>query len=577
MAVMTAAFQTFLVALLVAGIASVASTEPMQRQAQQSWVGSTSMCGCLDCNSAIYASMADNHRCIDRIWFLIGNGMTEEEACSQVSDEFPTICGPYCHPARCDGREEEDLEPIPVSATVPGEDLQPIPVSASVPQEDLQPIPVSATVPTSSATYCGCPLCTLSIWNRMVAGYACGARIDYLQHNEGTSTNVACSNVALQYPSECGVCNANTCQDAPPSNSIPLMADHSPPNELYCYPPAAMRTRWENVWEKYQVEVKEGEVCGPSDNMFSRAGVSLSGSDLKLTFGKQTDGRWYASEVRILPPPSDHFEYGRYSFSVKSIQVVDAQTKAVVSYRLPVSLILGLFTWDETESFISREQESWMHEVDIEISQWNVPNNEDIQFLVQPPGDPQKYRFFSGAEGSAGVPAYNQAPNTYDFDWKPAEIAWHSTAGGGHSFTYSTQTALNANQPDYTQCLPANVEVRINLWHLFGSSAPFGMQDNHRVEVVIDNFTFEPSGVTGVPVGGICSKDCHCGGTPFQCIGNRCTRVGGGTRRRLEHVSNEDSANGWKNSLPVDILSLAALAVVVGAAAVRRFVERPRH
>jgi hypothetical protein len=96
--------------------------------------------------------------------------------------------------------------------------------------------------------------------------------------------------------------------------------------------------------------------------------------------------------------------------------------------------------------------------VDIEIARWNSEHLADIQFLVQPPGDPHKYRFYSGAGTT-----YDQAPHIYKFDWRPAEIEWTSDAGGGHSFIYNTQMALDARKPDYTQCMPADVEVRLNV------------------------------------------------------------------------------------------------------------------
>jgi hypothetical protein len=148
----------------------------------------------------------------------------------------------------------------------------------------------------------------------------------------------------------------------------------------------------------------------------------------------------------------------------------------------------------------------------------------DVQYLVQPPGDPHKYRFFSG-EGDT----YQQAPHIYKFDWRPAEIEWNSSAGGGtHQFTYATRTAIDANAPDYLQCLPADVEVRINLWNLFGSSPPPGLEDTHRVDVVIDSFQFTPSGLTGLPAGGTCSRDCHCDGDAV-CLSNVCLSAGLGT------------------------------------------------
>lgn len=194
-----------------------------------------------------------------------------------------------------------------------------------------------------------------------------------------------------------------------------------------------------------------------------------------------------------------------------------------------------------SSSSCCRSQENYNHEVDIEISRWNTEGLADIQYLVQPPGDPHKYRFFSG-EGET----YKQAPNTYKFDWRPAEIEWNSTAGGGaHQFTYATQDAIDANAPDYLQCLPADVEVRINLWNLFGNSPPPGLEDTHHVNVVIDSFQFTPSGLTGLPEGGTCSRDCHCDGDS-ACLSNVCFSSGPATGSGY-HTPARDSSKATAN------------------------------
>lgn len=134
------------------------------------------------------------------------------------------------------------------------------------------------------------------------------------------------------------------------------------------------------------------------------------------------------------------------------------------------------------------------------------------------------HRFYSGAPPTVSLPVYKQAPHDYSFLWNPAEITWSSTAGGGNGekFFYGAKDALAAGTLDYTQCMPANVEVRINLWNLLGSNvAPTGMQDTHVVQVVIDKFEYEPSGVRAVPESGICTKDCQCGESS-RCIQNQC-------------------------------------------------------
>jgi hypothetical protein len=81
--------------------------------------------------------------------------------------------------------------------------------------------------------------------------------------------------------------------------------------------------------------------------------------------------------------------------------------------------------------------------------------------------------------------------------------------------------AVAANLVDNIQCLPADVEVRINLWNMNGAVAPSGMADNHFVEVVIDGFSYTPSDVQGVANGQACSKHCQCLGTS-RCVNGIC-------------------------------------------------------
>ena len=486
---------------------------------------------------------------------------------------------------------------------------------------DHQDIESEAEVLGKGPRYCECDSCDQTAWDTLAGEFECGARIDYLveQHGDLYPTEQdACRQVAgIEYPSQCGRCNPDSCIGFPSTTTAelgewnestqaqqssplpygqqsqelqsegteaPLTAqpqqqqqqylqqdpqmEHLPPTEVYCFPPLTQRQRYNNVWGNYSVEVKEGDGCGPSNNLFTESGVFLNEdlTELTLTMGREPDGRWHGSEVRILLPQlTEYYDYGKYSFSVKSIQVVDTETHEVVSNQLPISVILGLFTWDSTEDYNLREHESWMHEVDIELSQWNIPNNKDVQFLVQPPDGSHKFRFYSGDDPN--VPTFNQAPNIYEFDWEPAEITWKSTAGGGRSYTYGAQVALETNMLDYTQCMPANVEVRINLWHLFGSSPPNGMEDTHKVEVVIDDFTYERSGLSGVPVGGVCTKDCQCG-PGFLCIGNICAE---GTSAASASSETNAYRSSWSRRYPwaTAAIVLFLIALIIGLVVVR--------
>jgi hypothetical protein len=64
-----------------------------------------SPCGCKTCTVEILNTMAGDHTCGARIyWLQSALSKSEEEACIQISgDEFGGVCGPMCDPNRCNG------------------------------------------------------------------------------------------------------------------------------------------------------------------------------------------------------------------------------------------------------------------------------------------------------------------------------------------------------------------------------------------------------------------------------------------------------------------------------------------
>lgn len=395
----------------------------------------------------------------------------------------------------------------------------------------------------TESAYCGCPACKDRGWNTNANGFTCGERIKWVQGQQ-KSMIAACSLVGgTEFPDVCGTCNPGICSNQgkneqqalsvsangshdPCAATFPLM----PQTPLYCFPPYGQRKRWEGVWEKYIVEVKEGGSCGPGNNIFSRNTVSLSRDreDLSLEY-KMTNGQWEASEVRILLPQEEMpYKYGTYQFFLKDFVV--ERNGAIVSHSVPDNLVLGLFTWDSTENY--ELHCNYNHEVDIEISRWNNPNNADGQFLIQPPEKPRMHRFSTGSDSvvvnrdASRVRRDTSDPrrHNYEFTWNPGVVTWRTDAGGGHRHVVSTNGAVQGNFPDRVQCLPANVEVRINLWNMMGKDTnPTGMQPGDIARAVIGKFKYIPSGLTAVEVGGACTKDCQCG-EMANCIQNRCSR-----------------------------------------------------
>lgn len=317
-----------------------------------------SLCGCNSCYDRGVGGHSfrtgQTESCAQRIMGLISEQQySEDAACSQIAKtDFVSECGPICDSELCDGRAE---------------------------------LAAKADEPRPMKLFCGCQSCTTDAWVSMAGEFSCGARISYVTDFQGMTEVEACRKVAGQeFTLECGPCDPDTCEEADSTQSstfadmndsesqgfafkpeIPQIPDFvdiplTPEFPLYCFPAYNDRLRYENLWGKYAIEVKESDnFCGPSDNIFSRRTVRVANDELTLQF-KNTGNRWEASEVRLLLPQEEMpFHYGEYSFSVKSVQVIDSTTGVIVGTVLPVSIILGLFSWDSTE--VSRSSSLQSH------------------------------------------------------------------------------------------------------------------------------------------------------------------------------------------------------------------------
>lgn len=488
-------------------------------------------CGCPKCTDSVWNRMTSVYTCGERITWLVKHDKdtpTEEAACIKVAHtQFPDICGTECDPTVCHATSS-DTEVV----------KQPPPSPPSVPS------PPSDN--DSNSFHCGCRECTDDIYNTIAldyndaeSNYTCGQRIEWLANKIG-SMERACKQVSqVEFPGVCGpACHPERCDGRswPLQTTQPTIAPASnkpllqPSTHLYCFPPHSQRTRYEGVWGAYTMQVKESNTqgapkfCGPHNNYFATENVEYNSNSLKLMYqylpSKQA---WAASEVRLVPSaPSKFFGYGTYSFRIQSIQIRNINTNGIISNTLPPSLILGLFTWDDTEDYAKHE--NYNHEVDFELSRWGDARNVfDGQFLVQPPQRPQLYRFRTGnTEGMA---------NTYQWTWNPGHITWAATSKDSSTgetvvianHSYTTAENMRMGVPDYVQCLNKgyrNMEIRMNLWNMHGSTvSPMEMSKNERVEVTVDEFQYIPSSKEYMERGSFCTKHCQC---QDKCIEGVC-------------------------------------------------------
>jgi hypothetical protein len=87
----------------------------------------------------------------------------------------------------------------------------------------------------------------------------------------------------------------------------------------------------------------------------------------------------------------------------------------------------------------------------------------------------------------------------------------------------TTERALILQQPDHIRCPPTqNLEVRLSMWNILGSQQPADFRFDDVVEVVFDDFRFEPASVLWLEDGAACSRDCQCGGGSV-CVQHVCS------------------------------------------------------
>ena len=181
------------------------------------------------------------------------------------------------------------------------------------------------------------------------------------------------------------------------------------------------------------MEVKEGLSCDLGYwNQFTTKTVSVDKYEPKLQFKKGDDGwdGWEGSEVRVILPEEEMpYTYGTYSFSIKSVSVLDSVTSAVIDTVLPQSQVLRLYTWDDTGYYADRE--NWNHGArrDIALEHSGRPRRPILASACT--RNPQLVRFCTGVGSS-----YAQEGHIYEFTWNPGKVTWYTDAAGGKNHSY---------------------------------------------------------------------------------------------------------------------------------------------
>ena len=197
-------------------------------------------CGCTDC-SATWNKDAGGATCGERIQQLQAQDAAiydELNACLTISNFYPLVCGPSCHPQRCDGqgpkvcgcqtctpevlnRKAGNLtcrERISLQAVDDTERRACLSVTFFHPECGPECNPHQCD---GQPLYCGCYDCTQEIWDKAVraaddsATSTCGSRITFYESLQGGELKhqPACRRVAQDFPRECRPCHPEFCDE----------------------------------------------------------------------------------------------------------------------------------------------------------------------------------------------------------------------------------------------------------------------------------------------------------------------------------------------------------------------------
>jgi hypothetical protein len=174
---------------------------------------------------------------------------------------------------------------------------------------------------------------------------------------------------------------------------------------------------------------------------------------LHLRVTKNQDG-WSCAEVQL----TRSLGYGTYLFVVRDIS------------HLEPSAVLTLFTWDSMVGTDENRQE-----LDIEMSRWGVPNNENAQYVVQPYYVPTNIVRFNAPAGVL----------THAFRWEPGQVTFTTYVGA-----QVIGRAHPLNQHVFTAHVPAagGEVARINLYVFGWGKMPLQREN----EIVVEKFKYYP-------------------------------------------------------------------------------------
>jgi hypothetical protein len=191
---------------------------------------------------------------------------------------------------------------------------------------------------------------------------------------------------------------------------------------------------------------------GGTANPYSSSCISVDPDGaMHLRIVKKGD-EWVCSEVSL----TRSLGYGTYRFVVRDVA------------HLHPSQVFTIFTWD----YAGGDQGN--REVDIEISRWGDPHNNNARFVVQPYNVATNVSLFAAPEGKL----------VHTIHWEPGRISFRTVRGTGSA------AADVVAEHEFTSGVPAPGIESIRMNHyVFRHGLPVESDES---EVVVDRFEYLP-------------------------------------------------------------------------------------
>ena len=249
----------------------------------------------------------------------------------------------------------------------------------------------------------------------------------------------------------------------PSSISPPVLTGADLPAELFTYPYAVTcRPHGSRIinWAGFDWVVKKSVgspliSMGPGPNLFSDQDsmVWVDNQNRMHMRIARNGSQWYSTELIC----GESRGYRKYTFDIAGrVDLLDP------------NIVAGFFTWDDC-ALLTVPANQAFREIDLELSKWKSPSNENSQYVIQPYGiTGNLHRFNMNLTGCDH--------SVHTIDWRPDSISFSSRWGSNsHSWKYERKSGI----PD-----PGFENIRINFWLISGLPPT----DFRNAELILNSF-----------------------------------------------------------------------------------------